>query len=640
LGSLLGEAEQGEAALVLAVILEVFDQNRDAEIVRELLRLISRSAGMLVGNYQKTEQFFQSALRHLSRDFDELRFEVEAAIGACARQAPELAADLLWRELNRAESSRVRSLLLVLSESLTRETGRVGELAERAVDELLNPNLPESEKARLRYGLVRLGEPAVHVALGRMGQASGTERSELIRLVDVLCTESEVSDETVQQAVATLVDLLKLADAITRRHVLQAALLGDARVERELQEKLAAELLALMTELNLPGSLDMVQNVLERIGLPALRPAHEFMSRTYPTESAQRAALAMAQIVQNQPEGVPADLAEKSLSLCMRLLDEEDLEEGAFTLVLAAVCGYTPPGARQFETCLRKMKDMLWGLAYSMDALDALAVMAGSENAGPAHQEELFEMFDGIVRVQARTGMGVLKETAEGPVYEFGRGVEFDIRVVPAAVKGLERLCVSRQASDELRTSIVKRLLILWEGVSKVRIIWGPAAIEALVGAMCSAACCPAATADMKVRLGASLLRFLNKISVVRSIGHICSRPDSGPRLQGLALEAGRQVLDEWDASNIQDAERNLALLESAGRIAANPGLDPQDEQVQMLRERTLQALFSGLREGMSELRDTLLLLRDCPDLPEPRKQEIDERLGKAFGLVRIGRSP
>ncbi|MHC4481102.1 MAG: hypothetical protein ACYS1C_09080, partial [Planctomycetota bacterium] len=265
---------------------------------------------------------------------------------------------------------------------------------------------------------------------------------------------------------------------------------------------------------------------------------------------------------------------------------------------------------------------------------------AGSENAGPAHQEELFEMFDGIVRVQARTGMGVLKETAEGPVYEFGRGVEFDIRVVPAAVKGLERLCVSRQASDELRTSIVKRLLILWEGVSKVRIIWGPAAIEALVGAMCSAACCPAATADMKVRLGASLLRFLNKISVVRSIGHICSRPDSGPRLQGLALEAGRQVLDEWDASNIQDAERNLALLESAGRIAANPGLDPQDEQVQMLRERTLQALFSGLREGMSELRDTLLLLRDCPDLPEPRKQEIDERLGKAFGLVRIGRSP
>ncbi|MHC4591577.1 MAG: hypothetical protein ACYS8L_02650 [Planctomycetota bacterium] len=610
LGSLLGEAEPGEAALVLAVVLEVFDQSKDIAIILALLELIGKSAAILVGSYQKTERFFQSALRHLSRDFDELRLDVEASIVACAEQAPDLAADLLWRELQRAEGPRVHSLLINLCEALARDEARVAELAAQAVQAILNPVLPESEKARLRYGLVRLGEPAVLVALERMGQASGAQRSELIRLVDVLCTESEVSDETVQRAVFTLIDLLKLADTVTRRSVLQASLLGDRRVDQDLQQELAGELLELMTELNLPGSLDLIQNTLERIGPPALRPVYEFMRRSYPSGPATRAARAMSTIIQNDADEVPGDLAGEILGLCMKLLEDEDVQDGAFAIVLASICGYTQWGAQ-----------------------------AGSANATGEHQEELFEMFDGIVRIEARTAMGVLKQTEEGPLYEFGRGIEFDIRVVPAAVKGLASISTSPQAPEEVRTKIVKRLLILWEGVSKVRIIWGPAAIDALISAMCSAACSPMATAAMKVRLGVSLLRFLNKVSVVRSIGRICSQPDSSAEMHDLALQAGKDLLAEWEAAELQDEERNLALLDSAGRIAANAALDPSDGEVRKLRERVLQALFSGLREGMTQVRDAMLALRDCPDLPEAEKREIDERLSKAFGLVHIGPS-
>ncbi len=637
LGALLREAEEGEAALILAVVLEVFDQTRDAEIIGELLHLIGRSASILVSNYQKTEQFLQSAVRHLARDFDGLRPQVETAIGACARQAPELAADLLWRELERSESPRVRSLLLNLSESLAREPARIAELARRAVSEILNPALPESEKARLRYALVRLGEPAVQVALDRMATASSVERSELIRLVDVLCTESQVSIETVRKSISMLLDLLKLADVLTRRSVLQASLLADQRVERPIQEEVSRELLTLMTELSLPGSLDMIQNTLERIGPPALRPAYEFMRRAHPSEPAERAALAMGRIIEGAPGQVDDELADEILELCMGLLEDENIEDGAFTIVLASVCGYTARGATQLDAALKKLKDNLWKLPYSTDALDALGIMAGSDNARGRHQEELFELFDAIVRFRGRTTVGVRKETEEGPVFEFGREIDFDIRVVPSAVKGLERICLSRQASEQMRTGIGKRLLVLWEGVSKVRIIWGPAAIEALVAAMCSAACSPMASTDMKVRLGTSLLRSLNKLSVVRSVGQICSQPDTSPQMQGLALQVGAETLDEWESSDLQDVDRKLALLKSAGQIAANTALDSRSDAVRRLRERTLEALFSGLREGMTQVREPLLLLRDCPHLPADQKREIDERLGKAFGLVRIG---
>jgi hypothetical protein len=269
-----------------------------------------------------------------------------------------------------------------------------------------------------------------------------------------------------------------------------------------------------------------------------------------------------------------------------------------------------------------------------MDALEALGIMAGSRNARPAHQEELFDLFDGIVSVQARTGMGVRKRTDEGTVFEFGREIEFDIRVVPAAVKGLERICVSEQAPPALRAKIVKRLLTLWDGVSNIRVIWGPSAVEALISAMCSAACSPRATVAMKTRLGTSLLRFLNKLSVVRSIGRVFGQPDTTVQMRELALRAGREVLDEWEACDLQDEERRLALLDSAARIAANNALYAHDEEVGRLRERTIQALFSALREGILEVQDPLRMLRDCPDLPEQLRQEIDERLGKAFALV------
>ena len=123
------------------------------------------------------------------------------------------------------------------------------------------------------------------------------------------------------------------------------------------------------------------------------------------------------------------------------------------------------------------------------------------------------------------------------------------------------------------------------------------------------------------------------------SIGRIGAQPDESPQLHQFILEAGEQLLDEWEQCELQDEERRLALLQSAGFVAANPALDADAAPVRDLREHALEALFSGLREGMIEVREPLLKLRDCPGLPRDQKQEIDERLAKAFGLIRIGPS-
>jgi len=213
--------------------------------------------------------------------------------------------------------------------------------------------------------------------------------------------------------------------------------------------------------------------------------------------------------------------------------------------------------------------------------------------------------------------------------------VLFDTRIVPAMVRGLERIGAGSGTPEWLRKEVVKRLLVLWEGVSNVRVVWGPAAVEALIHAVCSAACCPQVTTDMRVRLGRSMLDFLNKVSVVRSMGDVCSTPDAHQDMQALCLEAGERMLSEWEHCDQQDEERKAALLKSMAQTAANAALDARDPAVQRLRGNVVEALFQGLREGIREVHRPLELLRDCPHLSEQQREEIRERLSRAFGLVR-----
>ncbi len=75
--------------------------------------------------------------------------------------------------------------------------------------------------------------------------------------------------------------------------------------------------------------------------------------------------------------------------------------------------------------------------------------------------------------------------------------------------------------------------------------------------------------------------------------------------------------------------------MRSIGRIASNEGLNADDQRVQDFRERALSTLFSALRDDMRAAYDPLDWLRNCSAIPEERREEIDQRLGKAFGLQR-----
>jgi len=637
-GALLRETQEAEAGVTLAVILEILDETDRVQVIAELLDLAAKSAAILARSPQKTELFIQSMLRHLTMNFGVLRVPSERAIRACWQEAPELVHDVLWHEIDRSAEPRVRAFLARILASVVTDHDELARLAKVAVAEFVNPKVPEEERTDLRYALVRMGDGAVHAALERLRGATGTAAAELVRVLDVICAEGHVTEDAANAAAETLMELLQVGDQWTRRRVLDAAVVSDARVSAPLRAKVASELLAHIGEFRLPATLDNISRNLERIGVPALVPLFEYVKKRYPHDDAERGFLTLSRIVRAHGSEAPDEFTLELIDHCMKLLMSPGARRGAFTITLACACGYTRPGVKAFGPALAAMKDRLDNARYTADIFDALGIMAGSDNVKSAQQEELFGMFRHILNARAPDLQGVKRKTGDGTVYEFGREVLFDTRVVPAVVQGLERICVSPCATLAVREEVVKELMVLWEGVSNVRVVWGPGAVEALIRAVASAARCPEVGPEVRVRLGRSLLRFLNKVGVVRSIGEICAMPHVSEHLAELSLEAAEKLLSEWERSEQQDDERRAALLRSLGQIAANTSLDKDDERVKRMRENVLDVLFRGLREGVPEVKDPLELLRNCPALTQAQRDAVAERLGHAYGLLRIRR--
>ena len=635
LGSLVEDAEQAEKTVVTAVVLESLGNTDDSNLATELLQLTTRLAPVLMETREKAEEFLRSSLKQLQRDFDRLRNQTELTLAACYNEDADLLMGLLWDELDRADSPRIRAFLLRLAVNLTGGRRHARKLAKEALKEMVESELPEGQTARLRHALADLGEPAAELGLEHLRKGERGSRSELVRILNTICYRGEVAAHTVNKVTQAFVDHLQVADRTTRRTILDAEACADPRVQESIQRKLASEYLSHLDEFQLPDTQSSIRDTLEKIGVPAVEPMFDYIRKHYPRRESPQVCDSLGHIIREHAGRIPSRLAERMAEHCRGLLKDTELEEGNFTMVLAAVVGYTGAGEEMFEPVLEDMKDNLWRAQYSFDMLYALGQMAGSPNAAPEQQRTLFQMFHRIVQMEGPEQLGTRKQTERGTVYEFGKAINFDTKVIPAALQGLKAICVSDQAPDELRGEIVKDLLVLWEGVTRMQIVWSPGAVDALIDGICGAACCDHVDARLRIKLGRSLLRFLNKVKVVKSMGLICGQSGAPRQMQALALETGSKLIEAWEDCDRQDYERRVALVRSIGRIASNEGLNADDQRVQDFRERALSTLFSALRDGMRAAYDPLDWLRDCSAIPEERREEIDQRLGKAFGLQR-----
>lgn len=636
IGLLMDKADAAERAVTLTVVLELFDECKSSAMQARMIRVAERHADDLVKNAFRLEQFVRAAIRHLAGSFRDLALPVESALARLAAAEPAAVAALIWRELESAGSPAIRAfLLLAAAGAQGSDSERTAEVARRMVAEILDPSLNERLRARLRFALGRLGNPAVTTIIAEIPGARPVQKPELIRLLDVICTEGALDREHFRSAVRAVLDQLKVADRQTRRTVLECRVCADARVEPALRQELASEFVAHLPEFRLPDTRDAIRFVLRSIGRDAAGAILGFVRRRFPDEDSDELLRTLGDIVADHGDDVDEERLREAIEFCLQAFGRDDVSRGGFVFALARICGHTRIGAERFEEVLRLQLGALWKSPYTYDMIEALGIMGGSPNARPEHQEELADMLLRLLRLTPPEDIGRRRDTEEGAVYEFGPEIDFDTLVIPSAVRGLERIVISGQATFEIRERIVKQFLVLWEGISNVRIVWSPAGVDALIAAMSSAARYEMIPVEVRIRLGRSLLHYVGRASVIRALGAVAAQTDRSGQMEPFALEVAHTLIDEWGQCDRQDDDRKKALLQGIARIAANTSLSARRKSVRQMRESALQALFQGLRENIPDAMDALALIRDCPDYPEQDREEVRRRLQQFMGLAR-----
>lgn len=635
LHDLLEEGDESEMGLALAVILQLFADSTSSRVLEELLQLITQSAPVLSGHDQKTQQFVRTALRNLNRFYPDLAAPLQKAIAACHKACPETVEELLWAETDRSHEPHVRGFILVLLCDLCSGGRSPIRLAEAAVEGILESDIPEQQRVQLRYALARFGEASVQAAHSKLTNTTGRRRAELVRLLDTLCSETDAGSEVINEAVDSVIDTLEVGDHHTRHCIVETSIIADERLNPRMKKRVTEELLGQISDFRLESTIDEISQTIEQLGPPAVEPLLSYVKRRYPREDADRPFRSLGKIAEKWHGQIEERHVQASISFCRDLMADPQAGRGSFIVPYACFTGYTDAGSSHFHDLLDQLKQLIGEAGFTYQSVEAMGILAGSPNADIQHQREIFQQFKSVLHMEGPEVQGRKYETEEGTVYEFGNEMMFDLQLLPKVLQGLKHIGTNSHIPQELRRELVSELLILWEGASHVRVVWGPGAMSSLIETICAVAACDETPGEMSARLGRSILRFLNKVKVVRSLGEICSRPATDPHIHQLCLETGEAMLGAWETCEEQDEERRAALLVSLGKLAANPGLDQDKPEVSNLRENILSALFRGLREDIQEVRGPLEMLSECPALSSDKRHSIKERLSRVSGLVR-----
>ncbi len=638
IANLVESLDEAQKSVVLAVLLKLLEQNPPTALAAKSMDIISSQAGVMSENKKKLIHFLRLSLSQLEHSFRKTHKTVSRAFSNFHDADPETVMPFLWNELEQSSAPDVKGFLIrQISVRCERPQEKLLELAGYALRGFQQASIKEDQRSYLKSCLITIGKPSIQAINAKLAETSGSKRSELVGLLDFVCKECDLTEETIITVVKTLLNLLKVAERSTRRRILETSVFAHPLIPDALRQEIATELLSHFSEFKLANTQDDICHSLQKLGPAAIPAILDYLKHNSREREADAVFTTLGRIAEEAGEELTPENARNAIGFCMGLFVRKDLKQGSFCIAMAWLCGYTPPGRGFVDKVISELEKRLWKSPFTFEIIEALGILAGSPNITTEHQVDIFDKFSYIITLKTDASLGVEKEGENGPVFEFGKGIDFETTVIPTVIKGFHRIGVGENTPWELRTKVVKRLLVLWEGVSHMRIVWSPSAVETLVNAIGDVASSPYIESDMRARLGGALLKCLNKTNVIRNLGIICSVHDKNDKMRSLSLDATELLLQEWENAYEEDMERRSAILRSLGAIAANNAFSRNDKEVNFMREKIVKSLFQGLRTGILHVQEPLQTLSECEGLSKKQRAEIKTRLEQAFGLVHVG---
>lgn len=639
LGRLLGSVSDQEMFVVVELLLEQLHGAPEVSVAESLVKALGAAGRLLCQSDAHLRQFVEACLLRLASGQRELAGPERRALLDISRHAPDRVADLLWRETETTDVPAVRVFLMTTLSQLDLGAERAKVIAEGMVEQMLRPELDEDQRLRLRYGAVRLGAPCLDPLLSRLPGAPPDRQCIIIGVLDAIATEQPVGGAEKTRVASRMLDVLKVAGRQVTSSILQSRICADPEIDEEVQAGLATEFLANLREFKLPDVRQRITGTLTRIGARAVGPILDFVEDA-PNDEASAVALRMLGEVAEEfgHRWRPGD-AEQAVQFCSACWHDQSMTHGAFVYVLAHLCAAGLAPKDMANRLAAECRERLWQVPYPFDVLEALGVLGGSPGCSLDHRVAITRVLTDLVKREPPEEVGSEVATEDGVVYVFGKEVEFDTLVLPLVVRSLGRICLSPATTRSLREHMVMCLLDVWGSITQYKVIWGPLAVEALTTAVGRIGGHETTALPYRVHIARVLSRQVHRFSVMRSLGELFQTAGPSPELDAIAVEAAGDMIQEWVEPDLTDDEREGFLL-SIARTLTRENLDPENKEVRALRRRAIDLFFDALKDGLVGVREALTLMKQCPSMPTRQRNEIEDRLSKAFGLMIQQRGP
>lgn len=667
-GAITGLAEGREAQRLLAArrLIPLIRNGGELEvfvIVRSLLRSLDREESLEVRSavlsafaaaaprmeHASADQ--PALLRLLMQQLREfprpLRVPVERVLSAMARHDPEFVVRQLW-ELVRNESevgTRIHVLCFLSQRELPEEVR--AEVIQEMAAQLAS--LPTNDESALRLGnlVAAHGAVACRSLLDVFDRAHHLQRTHFVELLDRVATSREpAASADLKDDVARLfLRLLKGAELNVRLAVLEGGLCGDPDLSQEIRARLIEELFANLHDYHNPRTQGLVESTVSRMGLRAVEPLIGIINRASRREERIAALPVLGRTFAELEEGeAPVEeLANAAIDLCERLAESAPVEVAAAALdALGDICSCprVPP-----DTLLRVSRALRSGLGTerrgstrrAFDALQALGKICGNSATPIDERLDTTNLFLQLFRSELpEVSSQVLEEDLER-IFKLGREILAYTDMVPTLLQGFQDICLSPEIPDSLRDRILDALVTKWRAVTDFKEIWGPGNASLLLGTLKQVALSEVTSEPNQSKVFRTLATDYERPSILAVLGEICFHRRESPALGSLVPDLLEKALAYWvDQDRIERTDEPV-LLRAFARLVSIPQPDESPEAGPRLRSRVLSLLYDALRHKVKDVDRALRELAENPSVPQPVREEIQDRLRNVFALAKGG---
>jgi len=618
------KVSEPEISVILTMLSRAIEAEESADVKKTLIHSFKGACGIVASDKAYAAEMVRLLVRQLEGAEEVFYRPIREILGAVGHRAPEIMTDLIMNELSAIRSVTIRRLLFGVLAMFEVPESKRAELAAIAIRDLEGSETPEEECQGIGSMLCEWGAEAAKQLLAGLPGAEDASKIYMVRLIDeIVCRRG--GEAALEDAGRTFLNLLRVSGKHVGLPIMESNLITSPKLSRELRSQIAREFIAIYGTHANPRVNDVIEAGLVKLGEPALAAISEVLMEEESRDRRASACRVMAEIVKQADRAERGALAERMLDVCMKRW-REGLRDGYLAETIGKLIPMSGCGREKIAEIADEFKSVVFETSDPIGVLAGLGELSASPKLDAMVRFDIaqtfIELLDGrLPDLSDRVLDSNTNDNEE--VHCVGKEVTAYVDMIPACLEGLEKLYVTCEA-QALRLKIVRFLINKWRETSTWSTIWGPEAIGLLMKKVSRIARESSTDDESASRLVAALAEHIDFEPVLLELRKIFTSEDSSQAIGTVAVTVARKLLQKLP--NARETEKGM-ILETLGCIAARTNLCRDPNEARKLREKVLQALYQGLREGCDEAVAALRRLGACPALAQALRNEIAARL-------------